>query len=121
MHKSARLFHTDVSGDAAPDILIISQVRFRYYAPKVTLSFFQCSDGRYDRQVVVSSEGRVFGGPDIGIRSALGILRIQDTNDNGVPEITFAYQGVQLIEGHPRTYTHTLEWNGDQLLPFVDP
>lgn len=113
-YRSARLFHTDVTGDAVPDVLVVSQAGFRYYPSTVRLFFLQCSDGRYNGEAVVSSEGRVFGESD------LGILSIQDANDNGVPEITFTYQGV-MTESKPRKYTHTLEWNGDQLVSFVNP
>jgi hypothetical protein len=112
--RSARLFHTDVTGDAVPDVLIVSEAGFRYYPTRVRLFFLQCSGGRYKGETVVSSEGRVFGESD------LGILSIQDANDNGVPEITFAYLGI-MTNNRPRKYTHTLEWNGDQLVSFVNP
>ena len=103
-----------MTGDAVPDVLIVSQARFRYYPTRVRLFFLQCSGGRYKGETVVSSEGRVFGESD------LGILSIQDANDNGVPEITFAYLGI-MTNNRPRKHTHTLEWNGDQLVSFVNP
>jgi hypothetical protein len=117
-YSSARLFHTDLTGDSTPDVLIVYQTGFRYYRPRVELLFFHCSNKRYDGGVVVASEGRVFarvfGKPD------LGILSIQDTNDNGMPEIVFTYEGTMGAPPYTR-YTHTLEWDGSQMVSLANP
>ncbi|MFQ5399336.1 MAG: hypothetical protein ACE5E7_07025 [Anaerolineae bacterium] len=114
-YSSARLFHTDVTGDSVPDVLIVSESRFRYYSTRVSLFFFRYHNGQYDGREILSTDGWVFDKP------GRGIVSIEDTNGNGTPEITFAWGSLDKIELVVKRYTRTLEWNGRHLVFLANP
>jgi len=102
----AKLYHTDLTGDSVPDVLISSQGSFRYYTPHTRLLFFFCRDGQYEGGPILSVDGGIF------YDSSLGVWHIGDMNSNGVPEVVFSE------ESYGRS-VHIMEWNGNQMVPLV--
>jgi len=114
---SARVFHTDMTGDSVPDILISSQTNFRYYPPHAQLLFFHCHDGQYKGGPILSLTGAILDSPTEVLEPEYGVWAIQDLNDNGVPEVVFSR--VELIHGGSVRYVHILEWDGQQMAHLI--
>lgn len=105
---SARVLHQDLTGDSVPDVLIVGQSQFRYYASRIKVAFFSCKDGRYEGGSLLSTEGRIFG------CRGRGLWAVEDMNGNGVPEVVLAYGDKDY------TRVQIWEWDGSQMVSLVD-
>ena len=105
---SARVLRQDLTGDSVPDVLIISQGSFRYYAPHSFVAFFSCSEGRYEGGLLLSTDGYILQS------STQGLWTTEDMNGNQVPEIVLAY------ENSTGMHVQILEWDGSQMASLVE-
>lgn len=107
--QSSLVLHQDLTGDSVPDVLIMSKSSFRYYPPHTSLTFFSCSDGRYEGGSLLSIEG------DIDCCSDQGPWSMQDMNGNGLPEIILSY-----LESNTGLHIQILEWDGHQMISLIE-
>jgi len=121
----ARVFHTDVTGDSVPDVLVSYRTSFRYYVPDIRLFFSHCRDGQYEGGLVLSLRGGIDDTPTNVLNPDHGVWGIQDMNGNGVPEIVFSYmgfafEGSMAYVGGSLAYVFILEWDGNQMVHLVN-
>lgn len=133
--SSARVFHTDITGDSVPDVLVVRRGGWQGIQDKgrsvygATLSLFYCCNGQYEGDDIVSTSAGswLFNYPADALNPVdYGVWNIQDMNGNGVPEVIFSYvdgsqEGKVIYPWFRMRWIHIMEWDGNQMVHLINP
>jgi hypothetical protein len=110
------VFTVDVTGDTTPDV-VMDWVVFANGATEGTIFVFSCNQGRYQTVHVANFGGTTFLAPDEYENA--GLRAVQDMNQDGVPEIVYAFvYNAGFVVGAERLF-YIIEWDGADFVNLV--